>query len=174
MLSVIILCGGAQWGGPGGSAETVVRTLVPLVQASARGLVRDVVLAGPPESELATIAEHAGCAVVEEAAEGKALAGAFDLARSQSVMLFQAGHVPEAGFFEEVEDFFNIRKSDESRRLQAAPDGFFERLLPQLSPTVGLIAGRGAIQSGAVSTFPDLVHASGARQALKRRLRRIG
>ncbi|MGO9132553.1 MAG: hypothetical protein ACLP8A_00685 [Methylovirgula sp.] len=151
-----------------------MRTLVPLVQASARGIVRDVVLAGPPEGELATIAEHAGCAVVVEAVESKALAGAFDLARSQSVMLFQAGHVPEVGFFEEVEDFFNIRKMDESRRLQAAPDGFFERLLPQLSPTVGLIAGRGVIQSDAVSTFPALVRASGARQALKRRLRRIG
>ncbi|HEY5225798.1 MAG TPA: transposase, partial [Methylovirgula sp.] len=106
MLSVIILCG---FGGVAMRPDAVVRTLAPLVGASVRGQVRDVVLAGPPEAGLEIIAQHAGCAIVEAATEAEALRGAVAAARTGDLMFLRAGYVPQAGFFEEIEDLLNSR-----------------------------------------------------------------
>lgn len=173
MLSLILLCRP----GPDRAAfsETIVRTLSPLVSASARGLLRDVVLVGPPGHDLPLIGEHAGCAVVEAADEGEGLQKAFSLARSNLIMVFYAGHVPEAGFFEEVEDFLNVRSgSSDARRLRAAPENFLERIFPQLAASVGVIAGRDFFQKPSMTSFASLAAARGARAELRRKLRRIG
>jgi hypothetical protein len=173
MLSLILLCRA----GPDGAAfsETVVRTLSPLVAASARGLLRDVVLVGAPGLDLPLIAEHAGCAVVEATDEGEGLQRAFGLARSNIIIVFYAGYVPEAGFFEEIEDYLNVRSgSSDARRLRAAPEKFFERMFPQIANSVGVIAGRDFFQKPSMTSFASLVAARGARADLRRKLRRIG
>jgi hypothetical protein len=86
-----------------------------------------------------------------------------------------AGHVPEAGFFEEVEDFLNVRGgSSDARRLRAAPENFLERIFPQLAASVGVIAGRDFFQKASMTSFASLVAARGARGELRRKLRRIG
>ncbi|MHB8886084.1 MAG: transposase [Methylovirgula sp.] len=165
MLSVIILCGGA-------SAEAVVRTLAPLVDAAVRGMVRDVVLAGAPEHQLALIADHAGCAFIEADMEAEVLAGALAAARGDTLMFLHAGHIPEPGFFEEMEDLLAVGLGPHGRLLRAAPEGFLERLLPQLAPKVGLIATRPQCEAAKIVSFRHLCATRG-RKALRRRLRRI-
>lgn len=172
MLSVILLCrAGAD---RPALSETVVRTLAPLVAVSARGLLRDVVLVGPPGHDLALVGEHAGCPVVEAADEAAALQQAFGLAKSDAVMVFYAGHVAEAGFFEEVEDFLNVRGKAAARRLRAAPETFLERLFPQLAAAVGILAGRDFYRTAATTSFASLMAARGIGADLRRKLRRIG
>ncbi len=168
MLSVIILCGRA-------SAETVVRTLAPLVQAAVKGLVRDVVLAGPAEADLAMIADHAGCAFVEAAAEAEALRRALAGVRGGDFMILYAGHIPETGFLEELEDLLAAGMPAEhgGRLLRAAPETFLERLFPPLAPAVGLIAARSLCEAVEVASFRHLRVVTRARKALRRRLRRI-
>jgi hypothetical protein len=171
MLSVIILCG---FGRVTARPDAVVRTLVPLVGASVRGQVRDVVLTGPPEAELRLIAEHAGCAVVEAATEAQALRRAVVAARTDDLMFLHAGYVPQAGFFEEIEDLLNIHRLDQTARvLKAAPVTFYEQMLPGLAPAVGFIAGRRLCAAAERSSFQELRRAAGARKALQGRLRRI-
>ncbi|MGB8276824.1 MAG: transposase [Methylovirgula sp.] len=173
MLSVIILCGAG--GASGDRPETVVRTLAPLVQASVKGLVRDVVLAGPPEADLAMIADHAGCAFIEAGQEADALSQALSMARAEDLMILYAGHVPEAGFFEEVEDLLAMGLPPErgGRLLRAAPESFIERLFPRLAPAVGLIAARSLCEAAKVVSFRDLRRITRVRKTLRRRLRRI-
>ncbi len=174
MLSVIILCGvGAA--ASGHRPETIVRTLAPLVAASVKGLVRDVVLAGPPEHELALIAEHAGCAVIEADDEAQALGAALGLARAQDLMILYAGHVPEAGFFDEVEDLLAVGLSPEQggHLLRAAPETFMERLFPRLAPAAGLIAARSLCETASAASFAQIVASMRRQRTLRRRLRRI-
>jgi hypothetical protein len=168
MLSVIILCGQA-------SPETVVRTLAPLVQASVQGLVRDVVLAGPAGSDLSMIADHAGCAFVEAETEAEALRRAIAAARGGNLMIFHAGHIPEAGFLEELEDLLAVGLSAArgGHLLRAAPESFLQRLVPRLAPAVGLIAARELCMAEEIASFRHLRARARARNALRRRMRRI-
>ena len=78
MLSVIILCDEST---ALGRPEAVVRTLAPLVGAAVKGLVRDVVVAGPRERQLDVIGDHAGCAIIEADLESVRLREAFAAAR---------------------------------------------------------------------------------------------
>src|SRR5271154_3319461 len=105
MLSVIILCEAAQASaGASVAPEAVVRTLSALVGASVRGLVRDVVLAGPQDASLALLADHAGCGSVEAASEADYLRRALALVRSEHLLVLRPGHLPETGFIDEIED----------------------------------------------------------------------
>lgn len=168
MLSMIVICGDA-------SAETVVRTLAALVEASMRGLVGDVVLAGAPGTELALIAEHAGCAVIEAANEAEALRQALALVRRDEVMILLAGHIPEAGFLDEVKDLLAVGLTPQrgGRLLRAAPENFLERMFPQLAPAVGLVAARQLCEAAEAAGLRDLINATRARAPLRRRLLRI-
>ena len=168
MLSVIILCGQA-------SPETVVRTLAPLVQASVKGLVRDVVLAGATAGDLALIADHAGCAFVAAETEAEALRRAVSVARGGTLMIFQAGHIPEAGFLEELEDLLaaGLSQASGGHLLRAAPESFLQRLVPQLAPAVGLIAVRELCTAKEITSFRHLRSLARGRNALRRRMRRI-
>lgn len=171
MLSVIILCSFEGKVRP----DTVVRTLTPLVGASVRGLVRDVVLAGPPKGDLRVIADHAGCAVIEAATEAEALRCAIEAARAADLMFLRAGYVPQAGFFEEIEDLPSLRQKPElvAWSLKAAPVTFYERMFPGLAPAVGFIAGRSLCAATEIASFQQLRKAVGARKALQGRLRGI-
>lgn len=166
MLSVIILCGGA-------SAEAVVRTLAPLVDAAVRGIVRDVVLAGGPERQLALIADHAGCGFIEADMEAEVLAGALAAARGDTLMFLHAGHIPEPGFFEEVEDVLAVGLGPRGRVLRAAPEGFLERLFPHLAAKVGLVAARNVCETAQPVSFRHLCAKTRGPKELRRRMRRI-
>jgi hypothetical protein len=170
MLSVIILCGQA-------SAEAVVRTLVPLVAASVRGLLRDVVLAGPGADGLALVADHAGCGFIEASEEAEALRRSLAEARSSDVMILRAGYIPESGFLEELEDVMSLGlqpgPSSGPRLMRAAPETLIERLWPGRAPVVGLLAPQALCQAAASPTFATLHTALKPRQTLERRMRRI-
>jgi hypothetical protein len=176
MLSVIIFCGFESSATGGGvRPDTVVRTLTPLVGASVRGLVRDVVLAGPPGGELGLIAEHAGCVAVESDGEAEVLRRAIAIARGEDILLLRVGYVPEAGFFEELEDVVSLGRTSgqASRVLKAAPVTFYERLYPGLAPVVGFMADKKRYAAAEAVSFQQLRRTIGARQPFTRRLRKL-
>ena len=178
MLSVIILCEAVA--APAGAVvapEAIVRTLAALVAASVRGLVRDVVLAGPKQANLGLIADHAGCICVEAAGEADYLRGALALVRAEDLLVLRPGYVPETGFIDEIEDLLAEGAIRGGRRVYAAPATYWQRLIPALLPVVGLIAPvpacRAAGDSGALS-LETLLRATRARAALRARARRVG
>jgi hypothetical protein len=173
MLSVILFCGG----GPRVSnlrPETVVRTLAPLVQGSIKGLIGDVTLVGPPGHELALIGDHAGCAVIEAEAASDQLRLALEAARGPQLMLLHAGYVPEAGFFEEVEDLLaaDLPKTG-GVILRAAPETLLERFFPRLAPAAGMIVARSLCEAAAANSFANLIGSIRPTQSLRRHLRKI-
>jgi hypothetical protein len=180
MLSVIVLCRMDQ---QAARADAVVRTLSALVAASVRGLVRDVVLAGPRDANLGFIADHAGCTCVEAGSEADYLRRALDFARAQDLFVLRSGYIPETGFLDEVEDLFAegsfAEGSSRGRRsLCAAPETYWQRLIPALSPVVGLIAPisfyREAAGKGGALGFDQSVRAARGRRTLRSRACRVG
>ncbi|MFZ1078105.1 MAG: transposase [Methylovirgula sp.] len=171
-MSLILLCG--MRGSRGAGPEPVVRTLSAFVTALVNGFVRDAVLAGPPQNELAFIAEHAGCSVVEAGTEIDALREALRLARGTDLLILYAGHVPEFGAIEAVGDIVASGQSAQHGwLLRAAPAGPLQQIFPGLAPPVGLIAARTLCDEAAVPSFANLVKATRARSAPRLRLRRI-
>ncbi|MDB5644321.1 MAG: uncharacterized protein JWN07_3638, partial [Hyphomicrobiales bacterium] len=112
MLSAIILAADARQAPV--PPDALVRTLAALVPAAIEGLVRDVTLAGLAGSELADIADHAGCEFVESVDAGMIIAHALKIARGPNVFLLRAGRAPEAGFIDEIGDF--LARSDAGAR----------------------------------------------------------
>jgi hypothetical protein len=178
MLSIIILCRPDPGNGCAAvAAEGIVRTLSSLVNALVRGLVRDVVLAGPEGTDLALIADHAGCVSVEAASEAECLRRALGLVRGEDVLVLLPGHVPEAGFIEEIEDLLARGPMADGRRIYAAPITYWQRLVPALTPVVGIIAPVStcrAADESAMSSFAALVRATRGKRALRARAHRVG
>lgn len=176
MLSVIILCAPHDLSPAGASAEAVVRTLSALVGACVRGLVRDVVLAGPSRTELAVIADHAGCSFVEAASEAELLRNALALVRGEDVLILRPGHIPETGFVEEIEDLLADGRLRGGRRIYAAPASYWQRLIPALTPVVGLLApvrACRAAKDAPTLSLAALLQATGSRAALRARAKRV-
>lgn len=177
MLSVIVFCG-ASGAANNLRPESIVRTLTPLVGAAVKGVVRDVVLAGPSQDQLGDqlqlIAEHAGCALVAEMSESERLKRAVAATKGQALMILDAGHVPEPGFFEEIEDLLADGLPDQRKfLLRAAPDRFIERMFPNLTPASGIIISRFLCETVGAKSLADLISATKPPQSLQRRLRRI-
>ncbi|HKH80749.1 MAG TPA: transposase [Methylovirgula sp.] len=170
-LSLILLCGTRRSRGSG--AEPVVRSLSGFVAASINGLIGDAVLAGPPQKDLGFIADHAGCAFVEAETEVDALSQALVLSRGTDLLILHAGHVPEIGFIEGIEDLLASGQSARRGWLLRAPGNSAERAFPALAPAVGLVAARRLCADVAVPSFANLLKATRARSAFRLRLRRI-
>jgi hypothetical protein len=169
-LSLILLCGVRGRAG----AELVVRTLSAFVTASVNGLLRDAALAGPAQDDLAFIAEHAGCTLVEAEKETDALGQAIALSRGTDLFILHAGHVPEMGSLEAIGDLVaSARSARRGWLLRASPDSPVERLFPRLAPAVGLIAARERCAGVQVPSFGNLRKATRARTAPHFHLRRI-
>ncbi|HEY1735952.1 MAG TPA: hypothetical protein VGG12_04840 [Methylovirgula sp.] len=167
MLSVIILC---EDSAAPDRPEAIVRTLVPLVGAAVKGLVRDVVVAGPRGRELQLIGDHAGCAIVEADSVSERLARGYAAAKGDTLMLLAAGHIPETGFFEEVEDVLAAGLAARGFFLRALPETLIEKVMPK---TVGLIAPRAQCAGAGAASLRDLIAALKPRDLLRRRLRRV-
>jgi hypothetical protein len=177
MLSVILLCGASGAANPL-RPESIVRTLTPLVGAAVKGVVRDVVLAGPSHDELETqlqvIAEHAGCTLIAEDDDSERLKRAVTAAKGQALMVLEQGHVPEPGFFEEVEDLLADGLPDQQKfLLRTVPETFLEKLFPKLAPPGGLIVSRFLCGRVGAKSLAELISAIKPPQTLQRRLRRI-
>lgn len=180
MLSVIVLH--EETIGPTSSrtldpAEALVRTLASLVRANVEGLLRDVLIAGPEGRDLALIADHAGCGLVEAPAEPEWLRLALVAARGPDLLLLRSGHAPGAGFIEEAGDLVSGRggaAGTRAARLHVAPEAFPERLFPSLAPLAGLIAPRDLCLRAIPGTFRHLVRHVGKAPALRSVARRVG
>jgi hypothetical protein len=156
----------------------VVRSLAALVSASVRGLVRDVVLAGPKGADLGFIADYAGCTCVEAASEAGYLQSALDIVRAEDLLVLRPGYVLEPGFIDEIEDLLAQGEKRGGRRVCAAPATYWQRLIPALSPVVGLIAPvilcRQVEAKGEPLQFNELIRATKSHVALRARARRVG
>lgn len=158
-------------------SEALVRTLASLVRANVEGLLRDVLIAGPGGRDLALIADHAGCGLVEAASEPEWLRQALEAARGPDLLLLRSGHAPEAGFIEEAGDLVSDRGGATGTcvaRLHVAPEAFLERLFPSLAPLAGLIAPRDRCLHAPPGTFRHLVRHVGKAPALRSVARRVG
>ena len=172
MLSAIVLAADSRH--KPASPEAMVRTLAALVPAAIEGLVRDVTLAGPAGSDLAAIADHAGCEFTECTDPGQIVAQALKLARGPVVFLLRAGRAPEAGFIDEIGDF--LARSDAGQRgalMRDRPETFWTRTMPVLSPVVGLIAARQRMMEAGKGDLEGLVKALRPQVTLRARGRRV-
>ncbi len=172
MLSAIVLAADSRHGPA--SPEAMVRTLAALVPAAIEGLVRDVTLAGPAGSDLAAIADHAGCEFTECMDPGQILAQSLKLARGPVVFVLRAGRAPEAGFIDEIGDF--LARSDAGQRgalMREKPETFWTRMIPVLSPVVGLIASRQRMMEAGRGDLASLARALRPQVTLRARGRRV-
>lgn len=156
--------------------EAVVRTLGALVSASVRGLVRDVVLAGPQKANLGIIADHAGCSSVEGESEAERLRRALALVRAEDLLVLRPGYILETGFIDEIEDLLAEGALRDGRRICAVAGTYWQRLIPALLPVVGLVASVEscrAVNDGGAQGLATLIRATRARTPLQTRARRV-
>jgi hypothetical protein len=176
MLSTIVFCEDRPAIPPGRDlAGVLARTLASLVTAKVEGLLGDVRIAGPAGKDLSVIANHAGCDLIEAENEADWLRPALQAARGPDVFLLRCGRAPEAGFIEEASDFLAGNSKDQPRAacVRAAPESFFERLLPPLAPLVGLIASRNLMLGAPRGGFAKLASFVDPSTAFYTRPRRI-
>ncbi len=171
MLSALVLAADART--PQSAPDAVVRTLAALVPAAIEGLLRDVTLAGLAGSELAKIADHAGCEFLESAQGASVLSEGLKLTRGPHLLVLRAGRVPEPGFIEEIGDF--LARSDAARGalMREAPETFLARTFPGLAPAVGLVAARQRMIDAQAQDLAGLVRALRPALTLRARGRRV-
>lgn len=155
MLTVLLLAHGS----PGAPLrrDAIARSLASLVESCVQGLVADAVLIGAPQRGLETIADDAGCALVETATVEEGLARGLDAARQERILLLAASAAVERGFADEINDLFAYGPRDRALVLRLAPQSFLTRLAPRLSQPVGLIAAKGALRAAATTDLSRLV-----------------
>ena len=150
----------------------LVRTLSSLVPGTISGLVRDVtIVTGRLDADVRRVADHAGCAVVEDAGFERALQTAMAQARSKTVFLLRAGAHVDRAFLEEVAMMFGSETGEEIVSplvLREVPDGLVRRVLPDLSPVAGLIAQASAVDLSS-KDFPTLVRRVSGKKTLAAR-----
>jgi len=171
MLSAIILapCGADPMAGR--TQEAVVRSLAALVGAAVADVVRDACIVGPPGARLDAVADHAGCALVEDGDFGQGLAQAARAARSERVLVMAAGYAPMSGFIDEMSDW-SLAAEPPAMALRAEPDSLARRIFPTLAPCVGVVAARRDILEAAGDSAAVLARRLRAR-TLTTRARRV-
>jgi hypothetical protein len=187
MLSTIVFCEekpDAAYRSSSDLVETLARTLGSLIGAKVDGLLRDVAIAGPTGRDLATIADHAGCGVIEAGCEVDWLRLAIEAAHGPDIFMLRSGRAPEAGFIEEAGDFLRMRifsnkgslRSERSlaARLRGVPENFLERIFPELAPLAGLISPRDLCLRAPAGRFGALANFIDPATTLRTRARRIG
>jgi hypothetical protein len=149
----------------------VTRSLGALVAAAVAGLIRDVTIAGPLGLDLATIADHAGCGLVEAPREADWLDLAFALAKGPDVFVLRAGYVPGAGFTEELRDFEN--RAGQCGLIRAVPETWLQRMFPGLAPVAAAIAPLELWRARPAQDFQHMIRALKAR-TLRTTMHRVG
>lgn len=167
MLSVIVL---APFGSDPAAAraqEAVVRSLAALVGAAVADVVRDACIVGPPDARLGSVADHAGCALVEDQDPARGLAQAVRAVRGDRVFVLAAGYAPMSGFIDEMSDW-GLSSSPPAAALRAEPASLAQRLFPLLARCVGVVALKRDILAVASDNPTALARKLGARTLLTR------
>ncbi len=141
MLSVIVLAPSGSDPAIGRAQEAVVRSLAALVGAAVADVVRDACIVGAPETRLASVADHAGCELVEDLDVERGLQTAVRAARNDRIFLLSAGYAPMSGFIDEMSDWA-LSSAPPAVALRAEPASLLQRLFPSLAGCVGVIAQR--------------------------------
>jgi len=171
MLSVIVLAPSVADPAAGRVHEAVVRSLAALVGAAVADVVRDACIVGDPSQRLASVADHAGCALVEEADPGAGLRKAIAAVRGDRIFLLAAGYAPMSGFNDEMSDWA-LSATPPAAALRAEPASLAQRLFPSWAPCVGVVAMRQDMTTVAAESPAALARKLGAR-TLVTRARRV-
>ena len=171
MLSVIVLAPSGADPAAGRVHEAVVRSLAALVGAAVADVVRDACIVGAPTDRLAAVADHAGCAIVEDSNAGKGVATAIRATRGDRVFVLAAGYAPLTGFIDEISDW-SMSAAPPAVALRAEPGSLAQRLFPSLARCVGIIAAKQDMLAVVGDNPAALARKLGAR-ALVTRARRV-
>ena len=148
MISVLVLSPSLAAAAPDPrAAEALTRSLGSLVRAAMEGVVRDAALIGPPGEELATVADHAGCAFVEANSLGEGLGAALSATRGDIVFALEGGYALPTGFIEEASDLLREGAGFSGALLRRAPHDLATRFAPGLARPVGFLARREALRN---------------------------
>lgn len=172
MLSAIVLAPSGADPAAGRAQEAAVRSLAALVGAAIADVVRDACIVGAPGVGLAAVADHAGCALVEDADFGRGLAAALKNARSDRIFLLAAGYAPMSGFIDEMSDW-SLAVVPPAMALRAEPESLAQRIFPSLARCVGVVAARTDMLAVASDNPAALARKLGARTLLTRARRVI-
>lgn len=141
MLSAIVLAPFGADPAAGRAQEAAIRSLAALVGAAIADVVRDACVVGAPGAGLASIADHAGCALVEDTEPARGLAIALKKMRSDRIFLLAAGYAPMSGFIDEMSDW-SLAAVPPAMALRAEPESLAQRIFPSLARCVGVVAAR--------------------------------
>jgi len=157
--------------GPCDPLTAVSRGLGGLVGGAVEGLIKDVTIAGPVGLDLETIADHAGCGLVEDKSEPARLQSALNLAKGPNCLLVCAGFIPGQGFIEEVRDHLDLT-SLRAGLLRAEPATWPQRIIPALAPVAAAFAPLSLWRSLPSSSFLRMARSLGGR-GLRTTMRRV-
>jgi hypothetical protein len=176
MLSTIVLYEDqGRRHGKADLGEALVRTLASLVAPNIHGLLCDVTIVGPPGKDLGTIADHAGCDLIEIEREDERVFQALLKADGKDAFVLRSGFALETSFSEEVADLGALyaKGSMPALRLRSQATGFFERIFPELAEPAGLIfsprIGVASLRGG----FSSLLRLARPKATLRTRARRV-
>ena len=137
-----------------------VRTLSSLVPAVIEGTVRDVTLVtGESATDLAQIADHAGCTLIAAETEAAALKTALTHCRSRDVLIVTAGVAFDRTLLDELSGLlpvFGLEDQPLPRVLLASHDSFLQRVLPFRAKVVGLLGRKERLLHSGSSRLQDL------------------
>lgn len=171
MLSVIVLAPSGSDPAAGRVQEAVVRSLAALVGAAVADVVRDACILGGPADRLSSVADHAGCALVEDADPAAGLQKALRAVRGDRVFVLAAGYAPMSGFNDEMSDW-SLSAMPPAVALRAEPGSLAQRLFPSLARCVGVIGLKQDMLAVSADSPAALARKLGAR-ALLTRARRV-
>ena len=155
MLSLILTCFESTLS-EAKRREGVVRSLASLVPCVVEGIVADAALIGPQGADLESVADEAGCALIETTDAARGLGAALARARCPHVLLLSAGYAVHAGFSDAARDLLAFGGLAQARVLRLEPNSVLTRLAPGLARPVGVLATKQALLS-ARSTSPGAI-----------------
>lgn len=153
--------------------EAVARSLSALVRAAVEGILRDVAIVGPAAEDLATLADHAGCAFIETSSAQDGLARAFAQMRAEIAFVLEGGYAPPSGFIDETGDLLREAETFRGALLRLAPDSVMTRLAPGLARPVGALVVRTTLNGASPSDLGDIIRRAKIRRALRVRAQRL-
>ena len=153
--------------------EAVARSLSSLVRATVEGLVRDAIIVGTAEDDLAPIADSAGCAFVAARSSREGFARAVAMSRANVAFVLEGGFVPQIGFIEEASDLLLHPEAFGGATLRRAPNGFLTRIAPGLAEPAGAFASCAAMRQAAPRDLKDMIRRLRIRRTLNVRALKV-
>jgi hypothetical protein len=155
------------------SPEAVGRSLGALVRVVVEGVLRDVTIVGPATDNLATLADEAGCALIEASSAKEGFSRVLAQVRTEIVFVLEGGYAPPSGFAEEAGDLLPDLERSGGAILRLSPDTLLTRLAPGLARPVGALAFRAPLRNIQPRDLPDIIRRLKIRRALNVRAQRM-